>query len=81
MQGGLGACSPEKNDKNGAIWCILSVPKNVIMNLKINNFKDNKSTTTKSICQKYLDVHFCTKVNIFTFNKGGLWVQNPKISF
>ena len=29
---------PEKNDKNGAIWCILSVPKCVIINLKINNF-------------------------------------------
>ena len=35
-KGGPGACSPEKNDKNGAIWCILSVPKLVIINLKIN---------------------------------------------
>ena len=27
-----------KNDKNVAIWYILSVPKYVIINLKINNF-------------------------------------------
>ena len=32
---GAGPCSSEKkNDKNGAIWCILSVPKYIIMNLK-----------------------------------------------
>ena len=28
--------------KNGAIWCILSIPKHVIINLKINKVKDNK---------------------------------------
>ena len=28
--------------KHGAIWCILSIPKHVIINLKINNVKDNK---------------------------------------
>ena len=28
-----------KNEKNGTIWCILSVPKYAIINLKINNFK------------------------------------------
>ena len=64
---------PGKNDKNGAIWCILSVPKYVIMNLKINNFKDNKSTpkTIRIILSDInLDVHFSTKVNIFTFYKG-----------
>ena len=27
-----------KFDKNGAVWCILSVPKLVIINLKINIF-------------------------------------------
>ena len=27
-----------KFDKNGAVWCILSVPKLVIINLKINTF-------------------------------------------
>ena len=26
--------------KNGAVWYILSVPKNVIINLKNNNFKE-----------------------------------------
>ena len=28
--------------KHGAIWCILYIPKHVIINLKINNVKDNK---------------------------------------
>ena len=28
--------------KHGAILCILSIPKHVIINLKINNVKDNK---------------------------------------
>ena len=28
-----------KNENNGTIWCILSVPKYAIINLKINNFK------------------------------------------
>ena len=30
--------------KNGAIWCILSIPKHVIINLKFNKVKDNKLT-------------------------------------
>ena len=39
-----------KNEKkNGAIWCILSVPKYAIINLNINNFQDYKSATTNSI--------------------------------
>ena len=45
--GGPGTCSLWKNDKNGAIWRNMGVPKYVITNLKINNVKDNKSTTTK----------------------------------
>ena len=28
--------------KKRAIWCIPSIPKHVIINLKINNVKDNK---------------------------------------
>ena len=28
----------EKFDQNGVVWCILSVPKLVIFNLKINVF-------------------------------------------
>ena len=36
---GSGGMLPRKFfDKNGAIWCILSVPKVVIINLKINIF-------------------------------------------
>ena len=31
--------------KNGAIWCILSVPELVIIDLKTNTFGENKSTT------------------------------------
>ena len=46
--GGPGACSLGENfDKNGAIWCNLGVPKNVITILKINNFKVTTSTTTE----------------------------------
>ena len=41
--GGLEGNLPWKNNKNGAIWCILSVPKYDIIHLKINNFKDKKS--------------------------------------
>ena len=29
-------------EKNGAIWCILSLPKHVFINPKVNNVKDNK---------------------------------------
>ena len=47
MLGGPGACPPPLKmfDKYGVIWCILSVPKLVITNLKINIVLDNKSTT------------------------------------
>ena len=37
--GGVPACSPLLGYKNGAIWRDPSVPKYVIINLKINNFK------------------------------------------
>ena len=42
----------KKNDKNGTIWCNFGVPKYVTTNLKINSFKDNKST-------KKLNYHIC----------------------
>ena len=54
---------PRENfDKNGGIWCNLGVPKSAITKLKINNFKANKSTTTKVDCHIFprtinLDVH------------------------
>ena len=69
---------PRKNwiKKNGAIWRILSVPKYVIMNLKINKFKNTNSTTTKLfaiiLSNTHLDVHVGTKVNIFTCYTGVL---------
>ena len=34
-----------KFDKNGGVWCILSVPKLVIINLKNQPFFYNKSKT------------------------------------
>ena len=50
----------EKFDKNGAIWCNLSIPKNVNAILKINNFKVTKSTTTELNCHISLsDEHRC----------------------
>ena len=51
---------PKKYDKNGVIWCNPSVPKYVITNLKINNFKDNKSTTTTIMCRNSQDVQVNT---------------------
>ena len=42
-----------KFDKNGAVWCILSVPKLVIINLKINIFLIKKSTT-QILCHIFL---------------------------
>ena len=73
-RGGVrGHAPPEKNDKNGAIWCILSVPKYVIINIKINNFLDNK-TTTQILCHIFSkinpDAHVSTKINTFTFYMG-----------
>ena len=40
--------------KNGAIWCILSDPKYIIINLKIKTFTDNKSRVTKFIRHIFL---------------------------
>ena len=61
-----------KIDKNGAVWCILSVPKLVIINLKINIFYNK--FTIQILCHIFLkinpDAHFGTKINTFTFYKG-----------
>ena len=63
--GSLGMLPQENFDKNGAMWCNLSVPKYAITKLKINNFKVNKSTTTKVNCHIFseinLDVHVIRK--------------------
>ena len=63
-----------KIDKNGAIWCILSVPKLVIINLKVNIFWIINQQL-KFICAIFFskinpDAHFGTKINTFTFYKG-----------
>ena len=66
-QGGSG-----KFDKNGAVWCILSVPKLVIINLKFNTFFIINQQP--KFCAIFLskinqDAHFGTKINTFTFYK------------
>ena len=52
-----------KFDKNGGVWCILSVPKLVIINLKINIFfiinKKPKFCAT-FFSKIYPDTHFGT---------------------
>ena len=53
-----------KFDKNGGVWCILSVPKLVIINLKINISFYNKSKP--KFCAIFFsminpDAHFGTK--------------------
>ena len=66
MLGGSGGMvNRNKNDKNGAIWCNLGVPKYVIIKIKNHNFKRNKSNTTKLECifssPINEDVHVCMK--------------------
>ena len=76
MLGGSG-----KFDKNGAVWCILNVPKFVIINLKINIFLIiNQQPKFCAIFFSKInkinpDAHFGTKINTFTFYKGdrGWW--------
>ena len=63
-----------ENYKNGAVWCILSVPKLVIINLKINVFFLIINQQPK-FCAIFLskinpDGHFGTKINTFSFYKG-----------
>ena len=38
-RGTRGHAPPERFDINGEIWCILGIPKYVIINLKINNLR------------------------------------------
>ena len=70
--------------KNGAIWCILGIPKHVIINLKTNNVKDNK-LTIKNFDHIFLQYkktrfsHLSMKMEIttFAFYKWGLGRQQP----
>ena len=51
-----------KFDKNGGVWCILSVPKLVIINLKINIFFFIINQKPKFCAIKINpDAHFGTK--------------------
>ena len=67
-------------DKIGAIWCILSVPKLVIINLKINIFwMINQQPKFCAIFFSKIksDAHFGTKINTFSFYNSP---QKPKRS-
>ena len=62
--------------KNGAIWCILSVPKYVIINLKIKNFRmiNQKPKFCAIFFSKIIpDAHvrLNTKMNTFYRGVGG----------
>ena len=64
---------PGKNDTNGAIWCIMSVPKHVTINLKINNF--NITNQQPKFCAIFFsminpDAHVSTKINALIYYKG-----------
>ena len=74
-------------DKNGAILCILSVPKLVIINLKINNFlliNQQPKYCAIFFSKTNPDLRLGTKINTFTFYKqylgggGGNSPQKPK---
>ena len=69
-----GHAAPDFFDKNGEIWCILSVPKLVIINLKIIIFFDNQQPKFCAIFFSKInsDAYFGTKINTFTFYKGCL---------
>ena len=83
MLGGPGHAPPPppQNDKNGAIWCILGVPKYAIINLKINNFRIiNQQHKFCAIFFSEInpDAHISTKMNTITFYKGSLKPRNVK---
>ena len=63
---------PLENDKNGAIWCILIVPKYVTINLKINIFWTiNQQPKFCAIIFSKInpDAHVSTIIKTFTFYK------------
>ena len=73
---------PEKTDKKDGVWSFHSVPNYVIIILKINNFKDNKSRPSTIIRHSFLQYKCicasCTKVDTFTFYKASLGVIAPQ---
>ena len=48
------------------------------MNLKINNFLDNKSTTPQNLCHIFPDANVSTKMNTSTCYMGGLGAIAPE---
>ena len=59
--------------KKCAVWCILSVPKLVIINLKINIFfiiHQQPKFCAIFFSKVNPDGHFGTKINTFAFFKG-----------
>ena len=72
---------------NGAIWRILSVPKYVIIYLKSTIFRIINPQSLKlfdiSFYNINADEQISTKVNTFTFDKGGLGSapKKPKVFF
>ena len=61
--------------KNGDIWCILSAPKYVIINLQTNIFRI--INRHQKLCATFFskinpDAHVSTEINTFIFYNGGL---------
>ena len=70
--GAQGHAPLEKIDKKGVIWCILSVPKLVIINLKINIFffiNQQPKFCAKVFSKINPDANFGTKINTFTLKE------------
>ena len=64
---------PGRFDKNGGVWCILSVPKLVINNLKINISFYNKSKNPNFVpyfSLRLIQMRTLAQINTFTFYKG-----------
>ena len=82
--GESGPCCPDFFYKNGAIWCILSVPKYVIINQKINNFRIINQQQPKLCAMLFSKTnpgaHISTKINTLTFLQevGSGSPQKPK---
>ena len=68
----FGACSPEKIDKNGPIWCIPSVQEHQLSTYKSTIFGIiNQKPKFCAILSSKInpDAHFITNINTFTFYK------------
>ena len=75
--GGRGHAPQRKLEKNGAIWCILSIRKYAIIILKINNFKDYKSTTKILFAIFFSPTNWYVHVNKLWHYIRGVWMAAP----